>query len=434
MRKLIAIAAAGGAMVIPLLARAQDDGAFDAADSGDTAWLLAASALVLIMVMPGLTLFYGARGAAKNFLSVAAQIGAVAAVCSLLWVTAGYTIAFGSVTNGWLGSGNAWMLIDLGNVRGQTSVPESAYVLFQMTLAVLAPALMVGAWVGRARFAWVIAFAALWSLMVYAPIAHWIWGGGWLVMRLGTLDYAGGLVVHTAAGVSGLIAAMLMGKRSGFASAATPPHAAGLAMSGAAMLWAGLLALSGGAALSATDDAAAAIINSHVAACAAALVWLVIEKIAVGKPSATGFATGAIAGLAAVSPAAAFIAPGAAMVFGAGAALLAYPAMALIRKTLAIDDAMGVFAVHGVSGMFGALLLAVFIDPALGGTGYADGMGLIRQIIAQAAGVGTVAAWSAIGTVIAALMVSTVIPMRVTEDDEHEGLDMVSHGERAWGE
>ena len=435
MRKLIAIAAASGALVIPLIARAQDEGALDAADSGDTAWLLAASALVLIMVMPGLALFYGARGAAKNFLSVAAQIGAVAAICSLLWVLAGYTIAFGSVSNGWLGGGNAWMLIDLGNVRGQTSVPESAYVLFEMALAVLAPALIVGAWAGRAHFAWVIAFAALWSLMVYAPIAHWIWGGGWLVTRLGTLDYAGGLVVHTAAGVSGLIAAMLMGKRSGFAgSAATPPHASGLAMSGAAMLWAGLLALSGGAALAANDDAAAAIINSHVAACAAALVWLVIEKIAAGKPSAIGFATGAIAGLAAVSPAAAFIAPGAAMVFGAGAALLSYPAMVIIRKSLAIDDAMGVFAVHGVSGMFGALLLAVFIDPALGGTGYADGMGLLRQIIAQAAGVGAVAAWSAIGTVIAALMVSTVLPMRVTEDEEREGLDIVSHGERAWGE
>jgi Amt family ammonium transporter len=196
MRKLIAMAAAAAALVLPLIARAQDAdiGALDAADSGDTAWAMAAAVMVLFMVLPGLTLFYGARVAAKNFLSVAAQIGAITAICSLLWVVAGYTIAFGQVTNGWLGSGNAWMLIDLGNVRGDTSVPESAFALFQMMLAVFAPALMVGAWAGRARFAWVIAFSAVWSLMVYAPVVHWIWGGGWLASRLGTLDDAGGLL------------------------------------------------------------------------------------------------------------------------------------------------------------------------------------------------------------------------------------------------
>jgi ammonium transporter, Amt family len=280
----------------------------------------------------------------------------------------------------------------------------------------------------------VVAFAALWSLMVYAPVAHWIWGGGWLASRLGTLDYAGGLVIHTAAGVSGLVAAMLMGKRSGFAGVAIPPHASGLAMGGAALLWAGWLGLAGGAALAATDDAAAAMINTHVAACAAALVWLVLERFAAGKSTATGFATGAIAGLAAISAAAATITPGAAMVIGAAAAVLCYSAMLLIRRSLAIDDALGVFAVHGVSGMTGAVLLAVFIDPALGGTGYGPGMGLVPQLIAQIAGIGVVAAWSAIGTVVAALMVSTVIPMRVTEDTEHEGLDITAHGERAWGE
>ncbi|WP_295528288.1 ammonium transporter [Novosphingobium sp. Chol11] len=436
MRKLIAMAAAGAALVLPLMAWAQDTdvATLDVADSGDTAWALAASVMVLFMALPGLTLFYGARVTAKNFLSVAAQIGAITAICSLLWVVAGYTIAFGQITNGWLGSGNAWMLIDLGNVRGDTAVPESAFALFHMTLAVFAAALMVGAWAGRARFAWVIAFSAVWSLMVYAPMAHWIWGGGWLASRLGTLDDAGGLVIHTAAGVSGLVAAMLMGKRSGFTGAPIPPHAAGLAMAGGALLWAGWLALLGGAALAATDDAAAAMINAHVAACAAALVWLVIESFAVGKPSATGFATGAVAGLAAVSSAAASIAPGAAMLLGGAAALLSYPAMLLIRRSLAIDDALGVFAVNGVSGMVGAVLLAAFIDPALGGTGFAPGMGLVSQMVAQIAAVGVVAAWSAIGTVVAALMVSTVIPMRVTEDTEREGLDFINHGERAWGE
>jgi ammonium transporter, Amt family len=436
MRKLIAMAAAGGALILPLLARAQDAdiASLDAADSGDTAWAMAASVLVLIMALPGLTLFYGARASAKNFLSVAAQIGAIAAICSLLWVVAGYTIAFGGVTNGWLGSGNAWMLIDLGNVRGGTAVPESAFVLFHMTLAVFAAALMVGAWTGRAHFAWVTLFSALWSLMVYAPVAHWIWGGGWLASRLGTLDYAGGLVIHTAAGVSGLVAALLMGKRQGFPATSAPAHAPGLAMAGAALLWAGWLGLAGGAAMTATDDAAAAMINTHVAACAAALLWLVIERFAAGKASATGFATGAIAGLAAASPAATYIAPGAAWVIGAAAALVCYPMMIVIRRSLAIDDALGVFAVHGVGGMAGAVLLAVFIDPSLGGTGYGPGMGLVPQLVAQVAGIGVVAAWSAIGTVVAALMVSTVIPMRVTEDTEIEGLDITTHGEHAWGE
>ncbi len=436
MRKLIAKAAAGAALALPLVARAQsaDIGALDAADSGDTAWAMAAAVLVLVMVLPGLTLFYGARASARNFLSVAAQIGAITAICSLLWVVAGYTIAFGAVTNGWLGSGNAWMLIDLGNVRGDTAVPESAFVLFHMALAVFAAALMVGAWTGRAHFAWVTLFSALWSLMVYAPVAHWVWGGGWLASRLGTLDYAGGLVVQTTAGVSALVAALLMGKRAGFTAAAAPPHAPGLAMAGAALLWAGWLGLAGGAAMAATDDAAAAIINTHVAACAAALAWLVIERLAAGKVSATGFATGAIAGLAAASPAAGFVAPGAAWIIGAVAALLCYPALALIRRSLAIDDTLGVFAVHGVGGMTGAVLLALFIDPALGGTGYGPGMGLVPQVVAQVAGIAVVAAWSAIGTAVSALMVSTVIPMRVSEAAEHEGLDITTHGERAWGE
>ena len=436
MNKVLAVAIAAAALALPVLGHAQAAiapvEAVDAADSGDTAWLLASSALVMLMTLPGLTLFYGGLVRAKGFLAVAIQIGAIAAITSLLWIVAGYTLAFGPVSSGWLGGGAAWMLGQLGNVREGTLVPESAYVLFQLMFAAITPALMVGAWVDRARFGWVVAFCALWSLIVYAPVAHWVWGGGWLSSRLGTLDFAGGIVVHTTAGVSALVAALLMGKRTGFPRMQMLPHSPSLTMIGAAMLWVGWFGFNGGSSLAATDDAASAIINTHAAACAAALVWLGIEKISIGKPTSVGFATGAIAGLATVTPAAGYIAPGAAILFGLAAALVCYPMILLIKRRLEIDDSLDVFAVHGVGGIAGSLLLAVFLEPTLGGTGYADGMGLARQLFAQAAGVGIVAAWSALGTVIAALAVAMVIPMRVTEDEEREGLDLTSHGERAW--
>ena len=432
MRKFLATAAMAATSAIPALAQAQTATTLDSADSGDTAWLLAASALVLMMAAPGLTLFYGGLVRAKGFLAVMVQTGAIIAVASLLWIIAGYTLAFGEVTNGWIGAGNAWMLLNLGNVRGSYGVPESAFALFQMCFALITPALMVGAWVDRARFGWVVAFSALWSLIVYAPVAHWIWGGGWLATKLGTLDFAGGIVVHTTAGVSALVVAMLLGKRNGFPKSLMLPHSPALTLAGAALLWVGWFGFNGGSALAANDDAASAIINTHAAASAAALAWLLIEKLTVGKPTSVGFATGAIAGLATVTPAAGFIAPGAAMLLGVAAAAVCYPMILLVKHKLHIDDSLDVFAVHGVGGMLGSILLAVFISPALGGTGYADGIGMARQIVGQLGGVGIVAIWSAFATTIAALMVSMVIPMRVTEDEERDGLDLTSHGERAW--
>ncbi|OYU35847.1 ammonium transporter [Novosphingobium sp. PASSN1] len=436
MKKFTAVALAASALALPALVHAQTGAApveaLDAADSGDTAWVLASSALVMLMTLPGLTLFYGGLVRAKGFLAVAIQIGAIAAITSLLWIVAGYTLAFGPVSSGWIGGGSAWMLAQLGNVREGTLVPESAYVLFQLMFAAITPALMVGAWVDRARFGWVVAFCALWSLIVYAPVAHWVWGGGWLSSRLGTMDFAGGIVVHTTAGVSALVVALLLGKRTGFPRMQMLPHSPALTMIGAAMLWVGWFGFNGGSSLTATDDAATAIINTHAAACAAALAWLAIEKFSIGKPTSIGFATGAIAGLATVTPAAGYIAPGAAILFGIAAAAVCYPMILLVKRRMEIDDSLDVFAVHGMGGIIGSLLLAVFLEPSLGGTGYAEGMGLARQLFAQGAGVGVVAAWSALGTVIAALAVAMVIPMRVTEDEEREGLDLTSHGERAW--
>jgi Amt family ammonium transporter len=427
MFRIIAIAALA---VLPSAAFAQA-AAGPVADSGDTAWILASAALVLLMTLPGLGLFYGGLVRAKNLLSVLLQIGAVTSVASLLWIMIGYTLAFGDASGGWLGSTRAWMLGGLGEVRDGYAVPESAFAMFQLTFAAITPALMIGAWVDRARFSWVVTFCALWGLLVYAPVAHWVWGGGWLA-RIGALDFAGGIVVHTTAGISALVIALLLGKRQGFPGPALLPHAPGLTMFGAMLLWVGWFGFNGGSALAAGDGAAAAIINSHVAASTAALVWLAIERVTFGKPTTVGFATGAIAGLATITPAAGYVSPGAAIVFGAAAAVVCYFAIQLIKNRLKIDDSLDVFAVHGVGGMLGSLLLALFLAPALGGVGYAEDMGFGSMLGAQALGVAAVAAWSAVVTAACALGVSLLLPMRVSEDDERQGLDIASHGERGW--
>ncbi len=431
MRRFTTCCIAGLAAVTSVSAQAQEQ-LIDAADSGDTSWILISSALVLMMTMPGLTLFYGGLVRAKNFLSVMVQVGAITAIASLLWIMVGYTMAFGPATNGWLGGLSAAMLSGLGNVREGYAVPESAFALFQMTFAAITPALMVGAWVDRARFGWVVAFTALWGLIVYAPVAHWVWGGGWLSSKIGTLDFAGGIVVHTTAGVSALIVALLLGQRKGFPKTLMLPHSPSLTMAGAALLWVGWFGFNGGSALAANDDAASAIINTHVAACAAAMMWLLVEKFTVGKSTSVGFATGAVAGLATVTPAAGFISPGAAILFGVLATGVCYPMIQLVKKRLKIDDSLDVFAVHGVGGITGSLLLAVFLAPSLGGTGYAEGQTMIGQLAAQGIGVGVVALWSAFATAVIAVTVSLIWPMRVGEDAEREGLDITSHGERAW--
>ncbi|AMO73331.1 ammonium transporter [Sphingorhabdus sp. M41] len=403
----------------------------DVANSGDTAWILTSSALVLLMTLPGLALFYGGLVRAKNFLSVLIQCMAVVGICSVLWIVVGYTLAFGGVTNGFLGSGLNWMLNNLGNVREGTAVPESAFVMFQMTFAVITPALMIGAWVERARFGWVVAFCALWLLIVYAPVAHWVWGGGWL-SNLGVLDFAGGIVVHTTAGVSALVVAIMLGKRMGWPKTLMLPHSPALTVAGAAMLWVGWFGFNGGSALAATDDASSAIINTHIAASMAALVWILIEKFKVGKPTAVGVATGAIAGLATITPAAGFVGPGASIIIGVAAAIVCFLAVGLVKNGFKIDDSLDVFAVHGVGGMLGTLMLALFIAEGFGGTGYADGMAFGSQFVAQLIGVGAVAIWSAVATAILGFGISFILPMRVSEDDERDGLDISNHGERAW--
>ena len=437
MRKFNAICLAAVAALAPQLALAQPaaqpaEVVAGALNSGDTAWVLVSTALVMLMTMPGLTLFYGGLVRAKNFLSVMVQVGAIASVASLLWIMFGYSLAFSGGENGWIGNFDLWMLNNTIDVlHGETDISVRTNALFQMTFAAITPALMVGAWVDRARFGWVVGFCALWGLLVYVPVAHWVWGNGWLA-AMGTLDFAGGIVVHTTAGVSALVAAALVGKRQGFPRQLMLPHSPSLTMAGAALLWMGWFGFNGGSALSASDDAASAIINTHLGASMAALVWLLIERIKVGKPTSVGFATGAIAGLATITPAAGFVSPGAAIVIGMVGALVCFPMIQLVKKKLEIDDSLDVFAVHGIGGITGSILLALFLDPAIGGAGYAEGATMLSQFAAQGIGVFAVAVWSALATTLIALLVSLAFPMRVSEDDEREGLDLASHGERAW--
>lgn len=402
------------------------------ANSGDSAWILTASALVLMMTLPGLALFYGGLVRAKNFLSVLVQCGAIAAAASVIWIVAGYSLAFSVNGNGFIGAADNFMFGGLlDSIREDQSIGELSFALFQMTFAVITPALIVGAWVERARFGWVVAFSALWSLLVYVPVTRWVWGGGFLAEQ-GVIDFAGGIVVHTTAGISALVVALMLGKRIGFPKTLMLPHSPALTVAGAGLLWVGWFGFNGGSALAADDAAASAIINTHVAASVAALVWMLVERIKVGKATAVGFATGAVAGLATITPAAGTVGPGGAIIIGLLAGLVCFWFVGLIKGTLKVDDSLDVFAVHGVGGIMGSLLLAVFASEALGGVGYAEGAGMASQLWVQLKGVAIVAVYSAVVTLIIGYMVAMVLPMRVTEDAERDGLDIASHGERAW--
>ncbi len=398
-------------------------------DSGDTAWILASSALILMMTIPGLTLFYGGLVRAKNVLSVAMHCFAIAAIVSLLWAVIGYSLVFGTGTGIIGGLGNLF-LSNLADLRDGTTIPESTYALFQMTFAIITPALVVGAFVERVRFGWVVAFALLWTLLVYIPVARWVWGGGWLA-ELGTLDFAGGIVVHTTAGVAALVIAWMLKPRRGFNRTLLTPHSPALTMAGAGLLWVGWFGFNGGSALAATDDASTAIMNTHLAACAAALVWIGIERIRIGKATGIGIVTGAVAGLATITPAAGYIGPVGAIILGLIGGTVCLFAVTFVKQTLKIDDSLDVFAVHGVGGILGSLLFPFLILPALGGPGF-DGNTLVGQLVAQATGVTVVAVWTALVTILIAFIVSYALPMRVSEEAEHDGLDLASHGERGW--
>lgn len=399
-------------------------------DSGDTAWILTSSALVLLMTVPGLALFYGGLVRVRNVLSVFMQCFAITAVVSLIWAACGYSLVF-APGSPLLGSFDNAMLGGLADLRIDTTLPESAFVLFQMTFAIITPALVVGAFVERVKFGWVVAFSALWCLLVYVPVARWMWGGGWLA-TLGALDFAGGIVVHATAGTAALVTAALLKPRQGFNKNLLPPHSPALTMTGAGLLWVGWFGFNGGSALAAGDDAATAILNTHLAACAAALVWSLIERIRVGKSTSVGIVTGAVAGLATITPAAGFIGPTGAILLGVIGSTACFFTVQFIKQGIKIDDSLDVFAVHGVGGIAGSLLFPIFILPVFGGGGFEANVTLIQQLVSQAVAVGVVVLWTAIVTLIIAFGLSYIISMRVSEEAEHDGLDLSSHGERGW--
>ncbi len=428
-----AVTALTGLIATPVWAQATlQTGPMAEPNTGDTAWVLTASVLALLVTLPGLALFYAGRVRSKNMLSVLIQCGAIAASVSVLWVVIGYSLAFSADDKVWIGSAQNFMFNNMFAMRDGQTVGEIVFGLFQMGFAIIAPALIIGAYAERARFGWVVAFSILWSLIVYVPVARAVWGNGFLADQ-GVIDFAGGLVVQTAAGVSALVVALMMGRRIGFPKTATLPHSPALTLAGVALLWVGWLGLTGGAALSASDvGAASAMIVTHIAAASAALVWMLIERVKNGKVSVIGFATGAVAGLSGISAAAGSVGLGGAILIGLASAVTCYGVSGLVKKYLQIDDMMNVFAVNGIGGIVGSLLLAVFASEKMGGVGYAEGAGMASQLWIQLKAIAIIVVWSAVATLIIGYMVSMVLPMRVSEAEENEGLDSASHGERAW--
>ncbi len=398
-------------------------------NSGDTAWILTATALVLFMSLPGLALFYGGLVRAKNYLSVLMKIYAIAALASIVWVVAGYSIAFGG-GNAWWGGLDNLFLKDLGRDAVSGTIPESVFLAFQMTFAVITPGLIVGAFVERVKFLPVLLFTIAWLLLVYAPVTHWIWGGGALadggiLGETGVVDFAGGLVVHATAGVTALVFVVMLGKRKGFPNEIEPPHRPGIVMMGAAMLWVGWFGFNGGSQLAADGGAGMALLVTHIAASMGTLSWIVLESINNKKPTLVGAATGTIAGLATVTPAAGVLGPGGALLIGLAGGVLCYYAVVLVRVKLKFDDSLDVFAVHGVGGMLGILLLPFLSAPALGGAGGGSFM-------SQLGGTAIVVVWSAIASAVILLIIKAVFGLRVSEEEEYEGLDRSLHGESAY--
>jgi len=401
-----------------------------AIDSGDTAFIITASALVLFMTLPGLALFYGGLVRAKNFLSILMQCFAICALVSVLWAAGGYSLVFSAGTP-WIGDLSTLGLQQLSNARTGLTIPENVFALYQMMFAIITPALMIGAFPERVRFGWVMLFTTGWLLVVYIPVAHWIWGGGWLAAR-GTLDFAGGIVVHTTAGISALVIALMIGRRRGFPQTMIPPHSPAMTMIGAGMLWVGWFGFNGGSALAANASAGGALLSTHLAASAAALGWAALEKLKIGKATSVGLVTGAVAGLATVTPAAGYISPLGGVACGLAGSLVCFFAVLTIKQRLRIDDSLDVFAVHGVGGMLGSLLLAPLASEEMGGVGLSGGRSVLDQLGVQLQALVAVIVLSALASWILATLAGLIVPMRVDAESEHDGLDLASHGERAY--
>jgi Amt family ammonium transporter len=422
------LVSAGLLSAAPLAAFAQD-----AVDSGDTAWILTSTALVLFMTIPGLSLFYAGLVRSKNALSVLMQCFAITCMASILWLLYGYSLAFsdgGGVQAGIGGLGNAFLAdVDRGALSG--SIPESVFVMFQLTFAIITPALVVGGFAERMRFSAMLCFSALWLTFVYLPVCHWVWGGGWLG-ELGVLDFAGGMVVHITAGVAAIVAALVLGNRRGFPTTAMPPHNLALTVAGAGMLWVGWFGFNAGSAISAGSDAGMAMLVTHISAAAGSLAWMFMEWWRYGKPSVLGIVTGMVAGLGTITPASGFVGPMGALAIGSSAGVICFLATGYIKRSLKIDDSLDVFPVHGVGGALGTTLTGVFVAAQLGGAGLPEGTSMGGQVFTQLIGVAATVAWTAIVTFVILKAVDVLVGLRVSEEQETDGLDISQHEERAY--
>ena len=401
-----------------------------AVDSGDTAWILTSTALVLFMTLPGLALFYAGLVQSRNVVSVLMHHFAIACICSVAWVVCGYSLAF-SGSGAWVGDLGNFMMSNITLESESGSIPESVFAAFQMTFAVITPALVIGAYVERMNFAAVLLFSLFWLLAVYAPVTHWVWGGG-ILAGWNVMDFAGGIVVHTTAGTAALVIAIVLGKRVVFPHSVQPPHSPVLTMIGASMLWIGWFGFNGGSALEAGQGAGMALMVTHIAASIGALSWMVIEWARFGRPSLVGIVTGMVAGLATVTPASGYIGVPGGVILGLAGGVLCYLAVDLIRVRLKVDDSLDVFAVHGVGGILGSLLVAVLATEAFSGGGLPEGMTVISQFTVQAGGVLLTFVWTAVASFAILKLIALAVPLRVSHDVEIEGLDLAQHGERGY--
>lgn len=416
-------------MWLPQLALADD-----ALSGPNTSWILTSTALVLFMTLPGLALFYGGLVRSKNVLSVLMQCFAIAGLASVLWLVVGYSLAFGE-GNAWIGDFSKVMMSGVGRDTVAGDIPESLFMLFQMTFAIITPALIIGGYAERMKFSAMLLFSALWLLAVYVPITHWVWGGGWLG-EMGLFDFAGGVVVHITCGVAALVAAIVIGPRRGFPGTPMPPHNMTMTVMGAGMLWVGWFGFNGGSALAANGDAAMAMLVTHISAAAGVLAWSMMEWLKFGKPSALGAVTGMVAGLGTITPASGFVGPGGALVIGIAAGVVCFNATLYIKRVLKIDDSLDVFPVHGVGGVLGTLLAGVFSATSLGvfsGYGFADGIGTMGdQLFVQFTGVAAAIMFTAAVTWVLLKLVDRLVGLRVSHEEEIEGLDIAMHEERGY--
>ena len=400
-------------------------------NQASTAWVLTATALVLFMTIPGLSLFYAGLVRVKNVLSVLMQCFAITCVVSIIWLIVGYSLAF-SEGNGFIGGLSNVMMAGIQEGTMNGDIPDSVFAMFQLTFAIITPALVVGGFAERMRFSSMLVFSAVWLVIVYIPVTHWVWGGGWLG-EIGLLDFAGGTVVHVTAGVAAITTAMVMGPRRGFPTTPMTPHNMTMTFTGAGMLWVGWFGFNAGSALAANGDAGMAMLVTHMSAAAGAFTWMCIEWIKFGKPSALGAVTGMVAGLGTITPASGFVGPAGALVIGVSAGFVCFTMTMFIKQKLRIDDSLDVFPVHGVGGALGTILAGVFASSSLGiFSGQGDGLPIGEQVVIQLIGVGAVGVYTAVLTFVLLKTIDLVIGLRVSEEEETEGLDINQHNERGY--